>query len=175
MYRTILVPTDGSDGAAAALEHALDLAERYGATVHALNVVGDADLLAFRDEDAVADVDARAVREGLEERGDRLVAEACERAEVRGVDCVTAVRSGGPAHRGIVDYAESEGVDLVVMGTHGRRGFDRLLMGSVAEKVVRLSPVPVMTVRREGLAGGEDEDDHRDGARATGGEQGDPE
>jgi len=173
MYRTILVPTDGSDGAAAALDHALDLADRYDATIHALNVVGDANFLSYGDE-AATGYDTQAVREGLAERGEELVETVRERAADRGVDCVAAVCSGGPAHEEIVEYAESEGIDLVVMGTHGRRGFDRILMGSVAEKVVRLSPVPVMTVRYEDR-GGFDEDDQRDDARATGGEQGGPE
>jgi nucleotide-binding universal stress UspA family protein len=53
----------------------------------------------------------------------------------------------GTPHTAILDYAEEHGVDLVVMGTHGRRGFDRFLLGSVTEKVVRTASVPVMTVR----------------------------
>jgi nucleotide-binding universal stress UspA family protein len=139
MYDTILVPTDGSDAAAAAFDHAFELAERYDATVHALYVV---DTAVYGSLDARSDL----VIEALEEQGEGAVAAVRERGETAGVPVVEEVARGSPA-RAILDYAEEEGVDLVVMGTHGRRGLDRLVLGSVTERVLRASPVPVLVVR----------------------------
>ncbi len=148
MYERILFPTDGSDGARVALDHALDLADRHDATLHVLNVVSDARWSMLDDEGTgMGGIDVEAVRENFERRGADIVETAAETAADHGVACVTDVVTGGPPHRAVLDYVESEGIDLVVMGTHGRSGFDRLLMGSVAEKVVRSSPVPVLTVK----------------------------
>jgi nucleotide-binding universal stress UspA family protein len=70
-----------------------------------------------------------------------------EQAESAGVETIEGVVSSGTPHRAILDYVDEEDVDLVVMGTHGRTGLDRYLLGSVTEKVVRLSDAPVITVR----------------------------
>ena len=137
MFEQILFPTDGSDGAAFAFDHVLDLATRHDATVHVLNVADTTDgILQIRDDDADA----------LEREGERIVGEAADRARERGVDTVTEVLRGKP-YREIVDYAETRGVDLVVMPTHGRRGLERFLLGSTSERVVRLAGVPVLTIR----------------------------
>jgi len=87
---------------------------------------------------------AEQLRETLEEQGEQIVEGASE--QLGGVDVTTTVRAGYP-HEVILDYAETEGIDLIVMGTHGRTGLDRYLIGSVTEKVVRLSDVPVLSVR----------------------------
>jgi len=138
VFEQILFPTDGSDGAAFAFEHVLDVAARHGATVHVLNVAETTrnGLLGVRDDD----VDA------LEREGERIVREAADRARQRGVDTVTDVRRGEP-YREIVDYADTRGLDLVVVPTHGRRGLERFLLGSTSERVVRRADVPVLTVR----------------------------
>jgi nucleotide-binding universal stress UspA family protein len=137
MFEQILLPTDGSDGAAFAFDHVLDLATRHDATVHVLNVADTTGgILQIRDDDADA----------LEREGERIVGEAADRAGRRGVDAVTEVLRGEP-YREIVDYAETRGVDLVVMPTHGRRGLERFLLGSTSERVVRLADVPVLTIR----------------------------
>ena len=70
-----------------------------------------------------------------------------EQAEDDGVETIEGMVSQGSPHRAILDYIEDQDIDLVVMGTHGRTGLDRYLLGSVTEKVVRLSDAPVMTVR----------------------------
>ncbi|MFC6942509.1 universal stress protein [Salinirubellus sp. GCM10025818] len=138
MFEEILFPTDGSDGAAFAFDHVLDLAARHDATVHILNVADTTQngLLEIRGDD----VDA------LEQEGDRIVREAAEQADKRGVDTVTDVVRGEP-YREIVDYAEKHGLDLVVMPTHGRRGLERFLLGSTSERVIRRADVPVLTMR----------------------------
>jgi nucleotide-binding universal stress UspA family protein len=139
MYDTILVPTDGSSAVVEAVERAVDLAERYDATVHALYVV---DSSAY----GTLDTSTSVVVDALEDEGETAVTYVADQAESAGVPAETAVLSGTP-HRTIMNYVDDHDVDLVVMGTHGRRGFDRFLLGSVTEKVVRTAPVPVMTVR----------------------------
>jgi nucleotide-binding universal stress UspA family protein len=139
VYDDVLVPTDGSDAATAAVEHALGFATRYGATLHALYVV---DASAF----AALDADASGVVAGLERRGEAALDRVVETAREADVPVEPATVEGAPAGA-IVRYAESAGVDLVVMATHGRTGIDRYLLGSVTEQVVRSSPAPVLTVR----------------------------
>ncbi|MDQ2053872.1 universal stress protein [Halobellus sp. H-GB7] len=139
MYDKILVPTDGSAATEGAVEHAIELAKQYDATVHALYVV---DTGAYSSLEMGSDI----VIEALQEEGNTAVEEVEERGEEAGVDVVTTVETG-IAHRVIVDYVAEEGIDLVVMGTHGRTGVGRFLLGSVAEKVVRTADAPVMTVR----------------------------
>ncbi|MFB6107298.1 MAG: universal stress protein [Haloplanus sp.] len=138
MYDRLLFPTDGSDGAAGAFDHVLDVAAHHGATVYVLNVADTTRDSVTRIGDEVVDT--------LETEGERVVAEAAERARARGVETVTDVVQGDPS-RTIVDYADDRGVDLVVMPTHGRRGLPRLLLGSTTERVVRRATVPVLTVR----------------------------
>ena len=139
MYETILVPTDGSDGAETAAAHAIDLAEIHGAIVHALYVVD------VRMSPISADMDHDEVVALVDESGERPTAAVIDRAERAGVPSVEAIRLGVP-HRVIREYAAEEGVDLVVMGTHGRTGIEHALVGSVTERVVRTLDVPVLTV-----------------------------
>jgi nucleotide-binding universal stress UspA family protein len=136
MFDDILVPTDGSPCAEAAAEYAEDLATRYDASVHALCVVDSRGL-----ENAPRYDQLRAERTELAER-------TCANLSVAGVETERAVRTDVP-HTAILQYAKEQGIDLVVMGTHGRTGVERYLLGSVTEKVVRLSDVPVLTVKAE--------------------------
>ena len=139
MYDARLVPTDGSDGATAAAEHAIDLATAHDATVHALYAA---------DMPYSYDFDAERLLEILEREGESVVEDVAERCRNEDVESVTAVRRGDPS-RVILDYADENGIDLVVMGTHGRRGIVRFLLGSVAERVLRLSETPVLAVRQQ--------------------------
>lgn len=142
MYDTILVPTDGSEAATAALDHAADLAAAHDADIHLLYVT---------ESPAIAPTPtAGSVLDELERHGEEIVDEAAERLSGGG-RVHTAVASGSP-HRAILDYAKSNDIDLVVMGTHGRTGLSHALLGSVAERVVRLSSVPVLTVRHADAA-----------------------
>jgi nucleotide-binding universal stress UspA family protein len=141
MYDRLLVPTDGSDGSARVVRHAIDLAGVHGATVHALYVVNSGSFAGLPMESSWEGLDEmlRADAEAAVEEVRRIAASADVAVE-------TSIIEGTPS-REIVEYAEREGCDLVVMGTHGRGGIDRLLLGSVAEKVTRASNVPVLTVR----------------------------
>jgi nucleotide-binding universal stress UspA family protein len=144
MYERILVPTDGSDPADGAVEHALDLASTYDAEIHVLYVVDIRS--AGQGEWAL---DAEAVFEAGRGHGDAVVDEVADYVRSKDVSVTTAVRTGIPPEE-IHDYVGEEACDLVVMGTHGRTGLDRYLLGSVTEKVVRQSDVPVLTVRSAG-------------------------
>jgi len=140
MYETILLPFDGSDGAAAALHHAGELAHWADATVQVLYVADTA-------RNSVTVIEGHTV-DMLVREGEDIVAEAAQTLETLGISCDTDVVQGNPAPT-IAEYAERYDQDLVVMPTHGRDGVSRYLAGSVSEKVVRLSPVPVLTVRMQ--------------------------
>jgi nucleotide-binding universal stress UspA family protein len=141
MYDTILLPTDGSEGIEAAADHAAAIAERFDAAVNVLSVVDTRN----RFESPTSGLSTDAWLEAERERSAHAIAETVDTLP----DDVTVeqVRREGVPKSVILDYVEDEPVDLVVMGTHGRTGLDHYLVGSVAEAVVRRSPVPVMTVR----------------------------
>jgi nucleotide-binding universal stress UspA family protein len=139
MYNRILVPTDGSAGMTAVIDHASELAEAHDAEIHFLYVVNTASFANLPMETSWDNVTSM-----LREEGEAALRAAEDRATV---DRVVTSISEGPPSREIVEYARRERCDLVVMGTHGRGGLNRLLLGSVAERVVRSSEVPVLTVR----------------------------
>ncbi|PSP55432.1 stress response protein [Halobacteriales archaeon QS_1_67_19] len=141
MYDRILVPTDGSPETERAVEHAADLAVAHGAELHGIYVINSATFAGLPMETSW-----EGVNDVLREEGESALERVAEIAADRGLDATTQLVDGSPSRR-IVEYAEREGCDLVVMGTHGRGGIDRLLLGSVAEGVVRASTVPVLTVR----------------------------
>ena len=140
MYDRILLPTDGSEGMTRVIEHAGELAQVHGATVHVLYVIDTASLSTLP-MDAAFD----SLRGLLEEEGTKAADEA-ERLIPDDVDVERTIIDGSPAAE-IVECAREVDCDVVVMGTHGRGGLDRILLGSVAEHVLRRSPVPVVTVR----------------------------
>ncbi len=142
MFKEILLPTDGSKGVERAVRCAAAVARKFEARVHVLFVVEPP-----RFPDFGSGVALTGVLEALEEAGRQIVRETAQTLREAGVpDVVEVLREGHPAEE-IVKYAEEAGIDLIVMGTHGRRGLDRILLGSVAEEVVRTAEVPVMTVR----------------------------
>ncbi|WP_306052371.1 universal stress protein [Natronococcus wangiae] len=140
MYDRILVPTDGSPEGEHALEYAFDLARAHDARIRAIYVANVASYGGLPMETAWEGIGDALRSEGQEAVG-RVEELAPDDVEVE-----TAVLEGSPS-RVIVDEATPESCDLVVMGTHGRGGIDRLLLGSVAERVVRRASVPVLTVR----------------------------
>ncbi|AUX08065.1 universal stress protein UspA [Halalkaliarchaeum desulfuricum] len=137
---TILLPTDGSEPANVAASRGLDLAAQLDATVHLLSVA-DADVV----DALISAFDGEKGRAELVEQASENLAATGEEAHDRGIEFVTATTEGNPAEE-IVDYADEHGVDAIVMGTHGRGGFERFAVGSVADGVVRTASVPVLTV-----------------------------
>lgn len=151
MYEHILVPTDGSATAQAAVDHALDIAEQYGSEVHAL-YVADTDAVAY----GLGAEQVDRIRQGqfeemddLRERAESATGYIVERANDRGLTAHER-HAGGKPHRTIADYAEQNGIDLVVMGSHGRSGVRRALLGSVTERTLRSTRVPVLVVDHQG-------------------------
>lgn len=143
-YGEILFPTDGSDGSWEALEHALDLASTYSARIHAIYVIDTS--YPYGEFDGVA-VTWDSVIEQFREEGTRVVNAVVDAAADYDVTVEPVVREGDVVDRTILEYVADADIDLIVMGTHGRRGLNRLLLGSVTEQVVRQASVPVLTVK----------------------------
>jgi len=124
---------------------AVAIASKFNAKIHVLHVV-EATLPIFNYRDYGGLVDEK-IGDKLREGGAQIVENTAELIREAGIEDVEGiVREGSPAEV-ILRYAGENMIDLIVMGTHGRRGLNRLLLGSVAEEVVRRSEVPVMTVR----------------------------
>ena len=146
MYDHIVIPTDGSTPARAAIDEGLALARLNDAIVHALYVVEPIPLGGFGAGGSPASAEWETVVEKQEQEGQTAVDEVVERGAELGVDVQTSIEYGKPNEE-ILEYVEENGIDAIVMGTHGRSGAGRLVLGSVTEKVVRKSDVPVLTVR----------------------------
>jgi nucleotide-binding universal stress UspA family protein len=129
-FRKILVPTDFSPTSDVALDYAREIAGRFGASLHLLHVLEEQ---LMPGPFAFEEAKARLTRRMARREGD--------------VAAASAQVVGGRGADTIIDYAEELGIDLIVMGTHGRTGLAHLLIGSVAERVLRSAPCPVLTVR----------------------------
>jgi len=147
MYYLILVPTDGSDVAEYAIDHAVDIARQYGAEMHAL-YVADTDAIAY----SLGAEQVDRIRQGqfaemteLREEAEGATGHVAEKAAAAGLDCVEH-HAGGQPHEMIAGYAEDNGIDLIVMGSHGRAGVRRALLGSVTERTLRSTHVPVLVI-----------------------------
>lgn len=137
MYDSILVPIDDSDPSDAALDHAQGLARGHDATVH---VVHATDYPAR--ESSIGRVPETAIA-AAKEQGEALLDEGVERFDA--IDTETSVIEGD-AVSAITDYASEHDIDLIVMGTHGRTGVKRVLLGSTTERTLRLADRPVLVV-----------------------------
>jgi len=144
-FARILVPTDFSPPSSAALAMAKALAAQFGASIHMIHVLHDPYATAAYASDVYGYLPAGLRETWQREAQTHLDAQLApaERAQFR---AATRVIFGTPA-RAIVDYANENAIDLIVMGTHGRGGVAHLLLGSVAERVVRTADCPVLTVR----------------------------
>jgi len=148
MIDKILYPTDFSKHSLAALPFALDLAQRYQAEMHVLHAV-DAPYEFLMEDGYVVPlvttypVEVDALQKSAEQRLDRFVHEHLAEVE----DSVKKIVVVGKAFAEIVLYAREQSISLIVLGTHGHSALASMLMGNVAEKVVRKAPCPVLTVR----------------------------
>ncbi|EMA67455.1 UspA domain protein [Halorubrum aidingense JCM 13560] len=164
MYDTILLPVSPGSTANAAIPHAKSLAERYDATVYVVSAI---DTVAQTLRGPQAGSFAKRVEDAAEERVETVTAEL----EAAGIDVVGSVLRGEPLEV-ITNAIDDVGADIVVMPSHTRRGLQRVLLGSVTEKVVRVSPVPVVTVPiRESDDGDAAGDSDGDAAERPGGEE----
>jgi len=150
MYARILVPLDGSDTAARGLQEAAALARELHARLHLLHVIDEFSLRV----DVVAMVNLDELRQSMRLQGEAMLAKARQLAADQGVTADTHLieTSRGRVSEVILDQAKALGCGLIVMGTHGRRGFSRTVIGSDAEQVLRGSSLPVLLVRQpEGI------------------------
>ena len=139
MYKHILVATDGSEHAATAARHAVDIAARYGATLHALYVIET------RTAYDNAILNPKAVRENLREIGEESLETVQELAAQRDVQTIATIEEGVPPER-ILSYIDENDVDFVFMGERGHSAFKTILLGSTAEGVLYECDVPVALV-----------------------------
>jgi nucleotide-binding universal stress UspA family protein len=140
--KNILVPTDLSAGAEEALDYACELASTFGATVHLLNVIS----IPALGVPELGVAMAGSVIDSIVKDNEEAIAALRDKKCVKATIGQTLLRTGD-ARDVIIATAKELGVDMIVMGTHGRRGVSRALLGSVTETVVRTAPCPVLTVR----------------------------
>jgi nucleotide-binding universal stress UspA family protein len=143
MFSKILVPVDFSEYTDEILEYATEIARKFGASLHLIHVIPTMDyftpyesFITPENVEAAQQAIAADVKKHLEETAGRISGIAATKAVLTGAAFVE-----------ITQYAESEGIDLIVMGTHGRGGIEHLLLGSVAGRVIRRAPCPVLTIR----------------------------
>lgn len=145
MFKHILLATDGSDLAERAASQGLELAKRLEARVTAVVVTEPRS--AVMTAEAALRIPAADYEKDVIEIAESILSRIAEMAKSMGLDCATIHIKGHLPDEGIIAAAKDNGCDLIGMGSHGRRGFSRLLLGSVATRVVTLSPVPVLICR----------------------------
>ncbi|MBU3967840.1 MAG: universal stress protein [Euryarchaeota archaeon] len=141
LFKKILIATDGSEYTKNSIDYGIELAKNTQANLHVLYVIDTA---------AFASIPMDAAWESmyalLKQEGDEATRYAAESAEAEGLAVERLTVEGHPAEE-IIKYAEKNSINLIVMGTLGKSGLDRFLLGSVAEKIVRTSKIPVLVVR----------------------------
>ena len=141
IYKKILIATDGSEPNKKAISYGIELAKLSEANVYAVFVVDTASFASIP-----MDTGWEMMYELLQKEGTDATRLVEDDAKALGVDVESAVIEGHPSHE-IIEFAENNDIDLIVMGTLGKSGLDRFLLGSVAEKVSRNAKVPVLVVR----------------------------
>jgi nucleotide-binding universal stress UspA family protein len=151
VYRKILVPIDGSPTSTRGLAEAIRLAQDQGAALRLVHVLDE--LIVTPGAETVVYLDNTV--DLLREAGEQILAKAKTLVQEAGLEAESVMREimGGRAADSVVAEAKSWGADLIVLGTHGRRGVGRLVMGSDAEEVVRTARVPVLLVRSDAETG----------------------
>jgi nucleotide-binding universal stress UspA family protein len=146
VYRQLLVPFDGSPTSDKALDEAIRLARLTGARLRLLHVV---DELSYVNGFETATNYINEIVPLMQAAGEKLLALARQKAQAQGVDADSVLVVGGPGRicEHVAEQARSAQADLIVVGSHGRRGIGRVLLGSDAEQIVRTAPVPVLVVR----------------------------
>jgi nucleotide-binding universal stress UspA family protein len=139
MYENVLIATDGSEHASEAATHAIDVAARYGATLHALYVIETRTAY----DNAIVNPDE--VRENFREIGEEALDEITARARAEGVELISSIEEGIPGEQ-ILAYIEARDIDCVYIGERGHSAFKTVLLGSTAERVLHGTDIPVTIV-----------------------------
>ena len=149
-FKKIMIATDGSNCSRLATDKGIELAKLSGGTVYAVHVVSTAYLPPSIDGDSFSSMNVNPYWEQIQEawitQGQQAVNSVKDLGEMKGINVIPVLLEGDPADE-LIKYAEEEKMDIIIMGTHGKTGLDRLLMGSVAGNLVSHSKVPVMIVR----------------------------
>lgn len=140
--RNVLVATDFSDSAAAALQCGRELARTCRARLHVMHVVDD---IRWRSLDMTPALTA-SVQESLDATAESQMKALVTREDRTQLHAVEVVETGIAPAEALIEYARATAIDIIVVGTRGRSGIPRVLLGSVAERIVRLAPCPVLTV-----------------------------
>jgi nucleotide-binding universal stress UspA family protein len=148
VIRSILAPTDFSHHAEGAVRYACGLAEKFGATLHLLHVLPDVIVPVGPDPALITSVPPEYYAETQAQSREALT-QVVAPDWPQPQQIVHEVDWGDPVE-GIVRYATERGIDLIVLATHGRTGLSHVLLGSVAERIVREAPCPVLTIRDRG-------------------------
>lgn len=144
VLRQILIATDGSETAEKAADFGVQIAGLSGAKVYAVYIIDTTPYYSI----PLDQVWSKEVYEQLETMGNEITSNVEKAAKAAGLEAESIVLKGDPAKR-IVDFAEEQNVDMIVVGSHGIGGFERLVIGSVSEKVVRHAKVPVLVFREQ--------------------------
>ena len=152
MYRTILVPVDGSEPSQRALTEAVRLAKHTGAALHLMHIVDEHVMVPAPDTGYMSTAYYADVIAALRDAGRQIIDQAQESVRKSGIEpnVIFVETLGHRVAELVLEKAKELPADLIVMGTHGRRGLRRLVLGSDAEWVLRSSPVPVLMVRGAG-------------------------
>lgn len=141
--KKVLFPTDFSENSNYAFDYALDLAQKLGARLYILHVIHELiDTTGFY----IPNISLDELQKDLEKGAEKMMEKFCKdrMGDFKEYECINII---GLPHIEILSVAKEKGIDMIVMGTHGRTGIDRVLFGSTAEKVLKKAPCPVLTVR----------------------------
>ncbi len=145
MYKHILIATDGSDIASAAANHAIELAKSLAAALTIVTVSEPYEAVAFTD--SMGAIDPAEFRSRSSEYANKILATTSAIAKQAGVECDTRHQEDHWPYDGIIKAAEQCGADLIVVGSHGRRGIEGLLLGSQAMKLLTHTKIPTLVIR----------------------------
>ena len=143
LYKKIVIPTDGSDVSIEAARHAIEIGKLMKAEIYAIYVIDIAPFIGLPTEGFW-----ETMKEILNEEGEKALKNVKKMAEEYGANVKCEILEGVPANE-IVEFAEKKRADIIVMGTSGKTGLDRFLLGSVAEKVIRNAHCPVLIVKKQ--------------------------
>lgn len=144
--KNILVPTDFSEPALIALEHAKDIARSNNATLHIVHAI---EPIIYPAEWGFPSTEFAQAGQYLAEMSSQQLQKIADTLTAEGFGIKTQTLQGGGASGEIVEYAEANGIDLIVIATHGRSGLEHFFLGSTTERVLRRATCPVLTVRRK--------------------------
>ena len=145
MYKQILIPIDGSNTSKTALQEAIKLANVHHSRLRLIHIVDET--IPYSDIEGIMDI--AALRDALIKAGKTILDNALKTTQEHHIETESHLLEivGGRIADYIIEEANRWPADIIILGTHGRRGFDRFLMGSVAEGVARIAPMPVLLVR----------------------------